>query len=346
MRNRLPVLTIIGWSVVAAAGCTEKSSSVSSSPKSPTKELVLYAGRSKALVEGVIKMFEAESGIDVRVKDGSSGDLAVLLADEGADSPADVFWAQDAGSLSLVAGGNLFDVLPQDLLDKVSPSYRSRKGEWIATSGRARVLAYSPARVARDELPSSVFDLTDPKWKGRVGWAPQNASFQAFVTAMRKAAGEEKTRTWLRGMMALHKDKRYPKNTPILRALADAEIDVGLPNHYYLLRFKKDDGDFPVAQTFFRAGDIGNLLNVAGLGILKTSKNRDNAVAFVKFLLSLRAQEYFVNETFEYPVVGDIKGRGDLVDLNELLEAAPKVDLADLTDHQATMDLLREVNAL
>ena len=328
--------------LLTAVGCTPSSSPSSES----SKRLVLYLGRSKQLCAELIERFEKESGITVEVRDGPSGVLALRLKEEGEKSPADVFWSQDVGSLSVVSALGFFSELPGELLARVPATYQSREKHWVATSGRARVLAYSPARVSPSELPKSVFELTDDRWKGRVGWAPQNASFQAFVTAMRQSAGEEKTRRWLEGMVEKNKERRYPKNTPILEALAAGEIDVGLPNHYYLLRFKSKDKDYPVEQTFFEAGDIGNLVNVAGAGILKTSKNREGAEAFLEFLVSADAQGYFANTVFEYPVTAGAKTHPLLVAHEKLLEAAPDVDLAALEDHQATIELLKEVGAL
>ncbi|MCZ6679642.1 MAG: iron ABC transporter substrate-binding protein [Candidatus Poribacteria bacterium] len=309
------------------------------------KELVIYSGRSKSLVEPIIRQFEKETGVKVKVRYGDTAQLAVALLEEGSKSPADLFWAQDAGGLGAVSKQGLFDKLPESIRSKVPESFRNSVGTWVATSGRARVLAYSPKRVKPEALPKSIFDLTDPKWKGRIGWAPQNASFQAFVTAMRLLVGEEKTEEWLRRVKA-NGAKSYPKNAPIIRALADGEIDLGLPNHYYLLRFKKSDSKFPVEQTFFTAGDPGNLVNVAGIGTLKSSRHAEEGLTFVNFLLSGKAQQFFVSETFEYPVTDEVISNTKLVPLDELLKLTPKLNLEKLDDLDGTLKLLRKVGLL
>ena len=136
--------------------------------------------------------------------------LANKLMTEGEKSQASLFWAQDAGALGAVSKKGLFAKLPESVLAKVPKIIRNADGLWVASSGRARVLAYSPERVTMDALPKSVFDLTQPKWKGKVGWAPLNASFQAFVTAMRAQVGEERTEKWLRDMQT-NDAKTYPK---------------------------------------------------------------------------------------------------------------------------------------
>ena len=309
------------------------------------KELVVYSGRSKSLVQPIIKRFEKETGIKVNVRYGDTAQLAVALLEEGSRSPADVFWAQDAGALGALSKQGLFQKLPDSILSKVPEGFLNTAGTWIATSGRARVLAYAPERVKPEALPKSIVDLTAPRWKGRIGWAPQNASFQAFVTAMRVLEGESKTEEWLRGMKA-NDTKSYPKNTPIIQALADGEIDLGLPNHYYLMRFKKSDSKFPVEQTSFASGDPGNLMNVAGIGILTSSRHAAAVTAFVQFLLSAKAQQFFISEVFEYPVTDDVIPSEQLLPLDKLLKLTPMLNLEDLDDLEGTLKLLRKVGIL
>ena len=190
-----------------------------------------------------------------------------------------------------------------------------------------------------------MFDLTQPKWKGKVGWAPLNASFQAFVTAMRAQVGEERTEEWLSDMKT-NGAKAYPKNTPIIEALAAGEIDLGLPNHYYLFRFKKGNSKYPVAQTFFKANDAGNLVNIAGIGLLKSSDNQETALKFIDYLLSAKAQQYFVSEVFEYPVTEGVIPNANLLPLDELLKIVPTFDLNEMDDLEGTIKLLRRVGII
>ena len=307
--------------------------------------ITLYSGRSKTLVEPIIQQFEKDTGIEVKVSYANTAQLASKLKTEGTRSPADLYLAQDAGALGSVTKDGLFAKLPQSVLEKVPNTFRHKDGYWIATSGRARVLAYSPERVTKENLPESVFDLTQPKWKGKVGWAPLNASFQAFITAMRGQVGEERTEKWLRDMKA-NGAKAYPKNTPIIEALDAGEIDVGLPNHYYLFRFKKRDAKFPVEQTFFKAKDPGNLVNIAGIGLLKSSDKQETALKFIEYLLSAKAQQYFVSEVFEYPVIDGVIPNANLLPLEELMKIVPKFDLNEMDDLEGTIKLLRRVDIL
>lgn len=309
----------------------------------PVKNLVIYAGRSKRLVKPIIEKFTKQTGINVRVKYAKTAQLALLLQTElkSGKVGADVFWSQDAGALGLLEKADAFSVIPDDLHKLVPAVFQSPSKKWLATSGRARVLAYAPKKIKASKLPKSVFALTKRKWRGKVGWAPTNASFQSFVTAMRVAVGDAKTKKWLIGMKK-NKAKSYPKNTAIVKAIAAGEVTLGLPNHYYLLRFKSKDAKYPVEQTFFKGRDIGNLVNIAGVGVLKASKRQDTALTFVRFLMSEAIQAHVTNTIFEYPMLAKVKPAKYLVPLAELLKKTPEIKLGTLADLKGTLKLLQD----
>lgn len=350
---RIARLIVIALALVAAlAGCGDKKESASTDEAAApaanadtSRTLVLYSGRSESLVEPVITLFEKETGIDVQVKYGNTPELALTLREEGARGRADVFWAQDAGALGAVSKAGLFVDLPAGVGTDLPAIFRHAGGKWVATSGRMRTLAYSPERVKPESLPKSVFDLADARFRGRIAWAPSNASFQSFVTAMRKMYGEDTTRTWL---VAMKKNGTHAQanNVAILQAIARGEVDYGIPNHYYLLNFKKSEAKFAVDQTSFAAGDVGNLVNVAGVGMLATSTHPDAAERFVRFLLSPTAQQYFASEVSEYPVTDNVITNTRLMPRDELLRLAPKVTLDDLDDLDGTLALLRSAGIL
>ena len=309
------------------------------------QSLTLYSGRGEALVQPIVERFTAETGIEVSVRYGGTAELAVLILEEGRASPADVFWGQDAGALGALSQAGRLSPLPEELTAGLPGIYTSRGGLWVATSGRARVLAYSPERSVETPWPATVFDLTEPQYRGRVAWAPTNGSFQAFVTAMRVVHGETATEAWLRGMIA-NDVQAYRNNTTQVEAIAAGEVDYALVNNYYLLRFLANDPAYPVAQGFFGNGDVGNLVNVAGAGIVDTSDDREAAEAFLSFMLQEDSQEYFTNVVFEYPVVPGVEPAGALASFDALLAASPDVDLDVLEDLEGTLELLREVGLL
>ena len=304
--------------------------------------LVVYSGRSETLVAPIIEQFANVSGIDVRVKYGGTAALAATLLEEGSNSPADVFYAQDPGGLGAVEG--IFASLPVDVLARVPDWADSPEGLWVGVSGRARVLVYNPERTSEADLPADIFDLTDAKWKNRLGWAPTNGSFLTMVTGMRELWGEQKTREWIEGIVA-NSPNIYPNNTSQVAAVASGEIDVGMVNHYYLYRFITEVGEDFAARNFHTtAGGPGSLVMVSGAGVPTTAKNSENAVKFLNFMLSPVAQQYFASQTFEYPLVEAVNVNRLLTPLDEI--ARPEIGLADLADLEGTTELLRSAGAL
>ncbi|MFU8839392.1 MAG: iron ABC transporter substrate-binding protein [Nitriliruptoraceae bacterium] len=305
--------------------------------------ITVYSGRNEDLVGFLFDDFTEATGIEVAVRYGDTAELAATIVEEGANSPADVYFAQDAGALGALQAQGLLTELPPDILDVVDPLLRSRQGQWVGTTGRVRVLAYNTDQVPTAELPDSVFDLTDPAWAGRVGWAPTNGSFQAFLTAMRVAEGDDVARAWLEGMVA-NGAVEFPNNTGIVEAVSRGEVEVGITNHYYLYRFLAEDPDFPVANHYL-PGDIGGLVNIAGVGVLASSEAAEAAFELVRYLLSDEVQVYFGQNanTVEFPVRDGIEAPA-LPSLAEI--DPPDVDLSNLEDLQGTLQLLLEVGAL
>ncbi|MCH8497274.1 MAG: iron ABC transporter substrate-binding protein [Marinobacter sp.] len=308
-------------------------------------DLTLYSGRGESFVQPIIDQFERDTGIKVNVRYGGTAQLAVLIQEEGRRSPADLFWGQDAGAMGALANANLLATLPRGTFKDIPDIYRSETRQWIATSGRARVIAYSTERASAEEIPGSVFDLTDERFKGRIAIPPTNGGFQSFITAMRVAHGDERTLEWLRGIKA-NEPKIFRNNTTAVAGIADGEADFALVNNYYLPRFVAADANFPVAQTFFDKGDIGNLVNVAGIAVLESSKNKRNAQKLVEYLVSPAAQQYFTSVVNEYPVTANVISNPVLTDLKVVLDAAPRMNLDKLEDLDGTLALLRRAGLL
>jgi iron(III) transport system substrate-binding protein len=304
--------------------------------------LTVYSGRSESIVGPIIDAFSAATGIDVETRYGETAELAAILLEEGDRSPADVFFAQDAGALGAVAAAGLLSPLSEEVLARVPERYRDAESLWVGVSGRARTIVYTTAGEVA--LPDSILGFTDPGWSGRIGWVPGNGSFQAFVTALRVALGEEAARDWLLGILA-NDPVAYPNNAAAVEGVAAGEVDVAFVNHYYLLQLIAQHGEaYPVAQTFPAGGDVGALVNVAGLGRLATSDQPVAADAFIDFMLSEEAQRYFGEATFEYPLIEGVAADERLPALDTL--EGPDIDLADLADLQGTVELLRDVGAI
>jgi iron(III) transport system substrate-binding protein len=306
-------------------------------------KLTVYSGREEELVEPLFERFQKDTGIDVDVRYGDSAELAATIAEEDDNSPADVFFAQDPGSLGAIEEEELLAELPDDILDSVPERFRDPDGHWVGTSGRARVVAYNTDELSPTELPNSILGYTDPKWKGKIGLPPTNASFQAFVSAMVLTLGEERTRRWLEGIKA-NDPKLYEKNTPVVEAVAAGEIDVGFVNHYYLYLVKEEQPDAPVANDFLPGNDPGALVSVAGAGILESAEHDDAAERFLEFLLSEEGQRFYVDEAeeAEYPLIEGIQAKAGLPPLEQL--QGPQIELDELGPQlEKTLELLNEV---
>jgi iron(III) transport system substrate-binding protein len=303
-------------------------------------DITVYSGRQEDLVEGLFEQFEEATGVEVDVRYGDSAELAATITEEGDNTPADVFFAQDAGSLGSVGEEGLLAELPAETLDKVDERFADPQGRWVGTSGRVRVVAYNTEALSEDELPDSIWDYADPAWRGRLGLPPTNASFQAMVTAMRLEAGDERTREWLEGIAA-NEPRIFENNVQTLEAIAAGEIDAGFVNHYYLYGLLEEEPEAPVANHFLEPGDPGALVNVAGVGILRTTDRPGMAQQLADYLLG-PGQEYFATETDEYPLVAGVAPESELPPLSDL--QGPDIELGTFgPELKATLEMLDSV---
>lgn len=307
----------------------------------PAEDLILYSGRNENFVNPVVEAFEAATGIEVRVRygDGTS-DLATTILNEGETTDADVFWAQDPAWIGAIGDAGLLTELPEDILDLVDPGYRDADGRWVGITGRSRVFVYNPNLVSTEELPKSVYELTDPLWSGRIGIAPTNASFIAFVSAMELVDGRERTLEWLEGMAA-NDAQIFSGNGAILRAVDAGDLDAGLINHYYLLQLIADQGSATAVNHFLAPGDTGALVAATGAGVLAPSDNQEAALEFIRYLLSEEAQRHFAENLHEYGLIEGAPTPEGQVPLADL--AGPDINLSDLADYlESAVDLIAQ----
>ncbi|MET0903676.1 MAG: iron ABC transporter substrate-binding protein [Acidimicrobiales bacterium] len=327
--RRSGTLMALVLSVAAMAGCSEDDA-----------DLVIYSGRNEDLVGPLIEQFEEESGLNVDVRYGETAEMAAQILEEGDNSPADVFFGQDAGALGSLAEDGRLVPLAESQLSLVDEALRDDEGRWVGTSARARVVVYDNGDLTEEDLPDSILGFADPEWEGRIGWAPTNASFQAFVTALRVVEGEDGARAWLVAIQA-NEPVAYENNIAIVEAVAAGEIDAGFVNHYYLHQFLAEDPEYPVSYKLYGGGDVGGLVNVAGAGVVDTAENVDAANQFVDFLLAEEAQRYFADETYEIPLADGVEPFEGVPTLDELDTSV--VDLNKLDDLAGTLALLTEL---
>ena len=340
MKKSLRALVVAGTAVIAASLLTSCSSS--EEQVANATEITVYSGRSEEFIAPFFAEWEKSAGIKLNVRYGDSAELAAQILEEGANSPADLFLSQDAGSLGAVAKADLFIELPNDVAESIPATYVAANRNWVGVTGRARVFAYNPDLLK--VLPTSVTELGNAAYKGKLGIAPSNASFQAFVTALINAQGADFAQKWLEGLKA--NDVRiYPKNSAIVEAIDKKEISIGLVNHYYIWEVSEGLGrEINVKNGFFKSGDLGNMINVSGAGVLTSSKKYAAAQELINFLTSQKIQDQFVAQTHEYSLIDGAKAPAGLPVLTDI--GAPSVDLNALKDIQKTQDLLVKVGLL
>lgn len=325
------------------AACSSEASDVAASAGGQ-EAITLYNGRSEELVGPLLEQFTADTGIPVEVRSAGSGELSAQLITEGDASPADVFLSQDAGALGALTKEGLFTSLPEATLARVPAAYRASDGTWTGLSGRVRVVVYNPELVA--EAPDTIDEVVSGDFAdGRIGYAPTNASWQSFVTGLRVLRGEDGARQWLEAFAA-QEPVAYEGNSQVRDAVDAGEVQIGLINHYYLYELIAEKGaqDVTARNQVMAPGDPGGLVNVAGAGILASSDQQEQALALVDYLTGEKAQEFFAQQTSEYPVVQGVAAPEGLPSLESL--EAPVIDLSDLDSIAATQALLAEVGLL
>ena len=270
------------------------------------REVVLYSGRTENLIEPVLDAFACETGIDVAVRWGASTDLALLLAEEGNLTAADLFLSRSPGPVGFLESRGLLSVIDPDVLSLVTEENRSAASRWVGITGRKRVLVYNIDSVGADELPESVFDLTDERYGGRVAIPATNGSFVDWFTVFRDLYGTDTATQWLQDMVA-NDARYYPNNRSIVEASGRGEIDMGLVNHYYQYQQAAAAGDSHRAANHDLADeDIGSLLIITAATVTASSDDTDEAGELIAYMLSPAAQRYFSQETFEYPLAAGV----------------------------------------
>lgn len=338
-RRALPAALALALATSTLAACGSDSDGGGDGTSAAGDEaLVVYAGRDEALIKPLLEKFSEESDVEVEVRYGDTPDMTATLLEEGEDTPADVFISQDAGALGALAAEDALEELPEDITGAVMEDFTSTDGSWVGITGRARVLVYNSDSLSEDEVPGTVEELTDAKWKGKVGLPPGNASFQSFVTGFREAEGDDAAKTWLTGMKD-NDTQIFEKNGDVLEAVDKGTIEIGLINHYYLAGYTEEVGEDKVKAKlkFPDAGDPGALVNVTGAAALS---DHPGAEELITFLVSEEAQEHFAEETNEYPLVESVDAPEGLPALDEI--DGPIEDLSDLADVETSIEMIHE----
>ncbi|MFB6349561.1 iron ABC transporter substrate-binding protein [Moraxella sp. ZJ142] len=305
-------------------------------------DITLYNGQHKEAAQAVVNAFTKATGIKVIINSGKSDQLAGQLQEEGANSPADVFYSEQIPPLAALSAAKLLEPLPAQTIKNTQRAGvpLAPKKDWVALSGRSRVVVYDARKLSEKDLEKSVLNYATPKWKGRIGYVPTSGAFLEQVIAIVKLKGEATALTWLKGLKA--NGKAYSKNTVALQAVENGEIPAALINNYYWYALAKEKGvnNLHSRLNFIRHRDPGALVSYSGAAVLKHSKNKAEAQKFVQFLSNKQGQQAFASVRAEYPLAAGVKSAFNLEPFDKL--QAPVVSATTAADKELANKLLEK----
>ncbi|MEO6063119.1 MAG: extracellular solute-binding protein [Thermoflexales bacterium] len=333
--------------VSALTACAPAAPSVSNTPPAGQAsiggKLVVYSGRSEPLIRPVIDAFKAQNPrIEVLLKAGSNSELANALIEERANPQADLFITTEVFTVQSLAQQGVFKSYRPAGADRLPAGSIGPDNSWVGLSRRARVIMYNTDLVANAELPKSIFDLTDPKWKGKIAAAGStNGSTQAQIATMRQLLGDTETEKWLRGLLA-NKVIFFGGHTDVRKAVGTGEFALGLVNHYYYHLQVAEGSKVGIIYPDQGEGQVGVITNATAAGVVKGAPNAEAAQALMDFLVSEQGQNLFAAQNYEYPLLPGVALRQGVQPLDAFRLA--KVDVASVArETKATFDLIEKV---
>ena len=321
-RRHLPA--VVAVAALALAACGSGDSATGEAPLDPSK-LTIYSAQHANLVDAWVKGFTADTGIQVQVRQGKDSSMGNQLVAEGGKTKADVFLTENSPAMTVVQNAGLLSPVEQSTLDQVSQQYRPSSGEWVGIAARSTVLIYNPSKISEADLPASMLDLADPKWKGKWGAAPSGADFQAIVSGVLQAEAADRTETWLKGLK--ENAKVYQNNIATMKAVNAGEVPMGIMYHYYWYRDQAltKEGSANTKLHYFKGEDVGAFVSVSAGGVLKASTKQADAQKFLAWVTSAKGQEALVSsKSMEYAVGEGVASDPALPPLDSL--QAPSID--------------------
>jgi iron(III) transport system substrate-binding protein len=328
--------------LLAAAGLAMSAGLAHAAPPA----LTIYGAQHPQVEAMLADAFTKQTGIPVKLHQGEGPEVAAQILEEGAASPADIFFTENSPELNLLDEKGLLVPVDPQTLAQVPTGYNAADGNWLGVLARENVLAYNPAKISEDALPASLLDLAQPQWKNKIGIAPSDGDFLPLVSAVIKEDGKDAALAWLKGLKA--NAKIYEDDEGVAAAVAHGDVAGGLINNYYWYRLDTQLGPQGIHSRIyhFTNGDVGGLVNVSGAGILKSSKHQKEAQEFLAFLVSPKAQKMLgkSNVDFEYPLRPGIAPNPALKPFKEL--QPPALKPSDLGDDQEAGQLLQQAGLI
>jgi iron(III) transport system substrate-binding protein len=340
--TRLATLTLTG--VALAGGVAACGSDDESGATAGPDGITLYNAQHEDLMKEMTDAFTKETGIKVAMRNGDDLEMANQIAQEGDGSPADVFVTENSPAMTIVDGRGLFAPASAATLAQVPARYRPADGSWVGFAARQTVFVYNTGKPAAQALPTSILDLADPQWKGRFGYSPTGADFQAIVSAVLALQGEAKTKAWLKGLK--ENAVAYQGNTKVMAAVNKGDIEGGVIYHYSWYQDQAESGEDSknTKLHFFAPGDAGAFTSVSGAGVLKSTDNPTGAQKLVEFLTSKAGQQVLSgSEALEYSIASGVPANKALRPLAGL--KAPKVD-PDSLNSKLVVEMMQDAGII
>jgi iron(III) transport system substrate-binding protein len=327
-------------------GCSSSGSDPSSG-----QSITLYSGQHEQTVNGLVSAFEKQTGITVNVRNDDEDTLANLIGVQGSHSPADVFYTENSPALEFLQEKGLLAPVQGSTLARTPAKYNSQAGDWVAVSARVSVLIYNPSLIAKSQLPTSVMQLADPKYRGKLAFAAGETDFQPLVTSVAKTYGQAATLRWLDGMKSNAASHLVPDNETLVNDVNRGQVAFGLINEYYWYRLRAEIGASAMHSqlAYFAPRDPGYVIDVSGAAVLKSSKHQAAAQKFLAFLVSERGQNIIARaagneQSYEYPLGDGVTTSAPETPFSQL-QPNP-ITIADLGDGSAAIALLRQAGLL
>jgi iron(III) transport system substrate-binding protein len=347
MRLRASIAVAAACGVLAACGLVTGCGSAGSNGPSIT----LYNGQHEQTTDGLVAAFEKQTGITVNIRNDDEDTLANLIALQGSRSPADVFYTENSPALEFLQEKGLLAAVDPSTLARIPARFDSPQGDWVGVSARVSVLIYNPSLIARSQLPTTVMQLADPRYRGKLAFAAGETDFQPIVTSVLRTYGTAAALRWLEGIKANAASHIVPDNETITDEVNRGEVAFGVINQYYWYRLKAEIGASAMHSqiTYFAPHDPGYVLDVSGAAVLKSSKHAAAAQKFLAFLVSSRGQDIIARasgteQSYEYPLASGVTTSAPETPFDRLQPNS--ITIADLGDGSAAIALLRQAGLL
>jgi iron(III) transport system substrate-binding protein len=314
---------------------------------SSTHSITLYSGQHVQTTQALVSAFERSTGITVNVRSDDEDTLANQIVVEGSHSPADVIFTENSPALEYLQSKGLLAPVEASTLTHTPSKYNSPQSDWVGVSARVSVLVYNPSLIKESQLPTTVLQMADPRYAGKIAIAPGETDFQPIVTSVLRTYGKPAATSWLEGIKSNAGNHVYPDNETITNEVNRGAVAFGVINQYYWYRLRAEIGASSMHSqiTYFAPNDPGYVLDVSGAGILQSSTHKTDAQKFLAFLVSAQGQEIIAHSiSFEYPIASGVSTSQPETPFDQLQPNS--INISELGDGTVAIALLQQVGLL